>query len=164
MRAWWLALLMGVMLTGCATPSRTAKPLSAEQANSPEWQGRISVQVQGDNPTSMSASFLLHGDAKNGELDLYSPLGTTLGALQWTPHLVQLSDGGKHQYFTSLAELTEKATGAALPIEAIFGWLQGRDVQAAGWLADLSAAPQGSITARRTAPAPEVTLRIKLDQ
>ena len=164
MRAWWLALLMGVMLTGCATPSRTAKPLSAEQANSPEWQGRISVQVQGDNPTSMSASFLLHGDAKNGELDLYSPLGTTLGALQWTPHLVQLSDGGKHQYFTSLAELTEKATGAALPIEAIFGWLQGRDVQAAGWQADLSAAPQGSITARRTAPAPEVTLRIKLDQ
>ena len=164
MRAWWLALLMGVMLTGCATPSRTSKPLSAEQANSPEWQGRISVQVQGDNPTSMSASFLLHGDAKNGELDLYSPLGTTLGALQWTPHLVQLSDGGKHQYFTSLAELTEKATGAALPIEAIFGWLQGSDVQAAGWLADLSAAPQGSITARRTAPAPEVTLRIKLDQ
>jgi outer membrane lipoprotein LolB len=164
MHAWWLALLMGVMLTGCATPSRSAKPLNAEQANSPEWQGRISVQVQGDNPTSMSASFLLRGDAKNGELDLYSPLGTTLGALQWTPQLVQLSDGGKHQYFTSLAELTEKATGAALPVEAIFGWLQGRDVQAAGWLADLSAAPQGSITARRTAPAPEVTLRIKLDQ
>ena len=164
MRAWWLALLMGAMLAGCAAPSRTAKPLDAEQASSPEWQGRISVQVQGDNPTSMSASFLLHGDAKNGELDLYSPLGTTLGALQWTPLLVQLSDGGKHQYFTSLAELTEKATGAALPVEAIFGWLQGRDVQAAGWLADLSAVSQGSVTARRTAPAPEVTLRIKLDQ
>jgi outer membrane lipoprotein LolB len=164
MRAWWLALLMGAMLAGCAAPSRTAKPLDAEQASSPEWQGRISVQVQGDNPTSMSASFLLHGDATNGELDLYSPLGTTLGALQWTPLLVQLSDGGKHQYFTSLAELTEKATGAALPVEAIFGWLQGRDVQAAGWLADLSAVSQGSVTARRTAPAPEVTLRIKLDQ
>jgi outer membrane lipoprotein LolB len=163
MRVWWLALLMGVMLAGCATPSRTAKTLSTEQTNTPEWQGRISVQVQGDNPTSMSASFLLHGDAKNGELDLYSPLGTTLGALQWTPQLVQLSDGSKHQYFTSLAELTEKATGAALPIEAIFGWLQGRDVQTAGWLAALSAASQGAITARRTDPAPEVTLRIKLD-
>jgi outer membrane lipoprotein LolB len=164
MRTWWLALLMGAMLAGCATPSRTAKPLSTEQTNTPEWQGRISVQVQGDNPTSMSASFLLHGDAKNGELDLYSPLGTTLGALQWTPHLVQLGDGGKHQYFTSLTELTEKATGAALPVEAIFGWLQGRNVEAAGWQADLSAASQGSVTARRTAPSPEVTLRIKLDQ
>jgi outer membrane lipoprotein LolB len=164
MRVWWFALLMGALLAGCATPSRTTKPLGAEQTNTPEWQGRISVQVQGDNPTSMSASFLLHGDAKNGELDLFSPLGTTLGALQWTPQRVQLSDGGKQQYFTSLADLTEKTTGAALPIEAIFGWLQGIDVQATGWLADLSAASQGSITARRTDPAPEATLSIKLDQ
>jgi outer membrane lipoprotein LolB len=138
--------------------------LSAEQANSPEWQGRISVQVQGDNPSSMSASFLLRGDAKNGELDLYSPLGTTLGALQWTPQLVQFSDGSKHQYFNSLAELTEKATGSALPVDAIFDWLQGRDTQAFGWQADLSGVSQGSLSARRTVPAPEVTLRIKLDQ
>lgn len=164
MRVWWLALLMGAILAGCATSSGTGKPLSAAQPNSPEWQGRISVNVQGDNPTSMSASFLLRGDAKHGELDLYSPLGTTLGALQWTPQWVQLSDGGKHQHFKSLAELTEKATGAALPVDAIFGWLQGRDVQASGWLADLSAVSQGLLTARRTAPAPEVTLRIKLDQ
>lgn len=164
MRAGWLALLLSVMMAGCATPSRTGKPLSAEQTASPEWQGRISVQVQGNNPSSMSASFSLRGDAKSGELDLYSPLGTTLGALQWTPQWVQLSDGGKHQFFNSLNELTERATGAALPVDAIFGWLQGRDVQATGWLADLSAAPQGMVTARRISPAPEVMLRIKLDQ
>lgn len=154
---------MGTLLTGCTTPSRTTKPFSAEQVNSPEWQGRISVQVLGDAPSSMSASFLLRGDAKNGELDLYSPLGTTLGALQWTPQLVQLSDGGKHQYFNSLAELTEKTTGAALPIEAIFGWLQGQQINATGWQADLSNMSQGSLSARRTEPAPEVTLRIKID-
>ena len=164
MRVWWLALLIGTLLAGCATPSRTAKTLNVEHVSTPEWQGRISVQVQGDNPTSMSASFLLRGDANHGELDLYSPLGTTLGALQWTPQRVQLSDGGKLQYFHSLAELTEKTTGAALPVEAIFGWLQGRHVPAAGWLADLSAVTQGSLTARRITPAPEVTLRIKLDQ
>jgi outer membrane lipoprotein LolB len=63
-----------------------------------------------------------------------------------------------------LAELTERATGAALPIDAIFGWLQGHDVRATGWQADLSAVPQGTLNAKRTAPAPEVTLRIKLDQ
>ncbi len=155
---------MGGLLSGCATPSPTAKTFRAEQANHPEWQGRISVQVLGDKPTSMSASFLLRGDAKNGELDLYSPLGTTLGALQWTPQRVQLTDGGKHQYFNSLAELTEKATGAALPVDAIFGWLQGLEVQATGWQADLSSVSQGSLSARRIDPAPEVTLRIKLDQ
>ena len=164
MRGWWLALCIGFTLAGCATPSRTTKSFNAEQTNSPEWQGRISVQVLGDAPSSMSASFSLRGDAKNGELDLYSPLGTTLGALQWTPRLVQLSDGGKHQYFSSLAELTEKTTGAALPVDALFGWLQGRDVQAVGWQADLSAVSQGALTARRTSPAPEVMLRIKLDQ
>lgn len=169
MRVWWLAFLMGAMLAGCGTPNRTPKAFSASSPTSLpaqllEWQGRISVQVLGDAPTSMSASFLLRGDAKNGELDLYSPLGTTLGALQWTPQLVQLSDGSKHQYFNSLAELTEKTTGAALPVEAIFGWLQGRQVDATGWQADLSSVSQGSLYARRTDPAPEVTLRIKLDQ
>ena len=164
MRVWWLALLMGAMLAGCATPSPTAKPLGFGQANTPVWQGRISVQVHGDNPSSMSASFSLHGDAKNGELDLYSPLGTTLGALQWTPQLVQFSEGGKQQFFNSLSELTEKTTGAELPIDAIFGWLQGRNAQAAGWQVDLSFASQGSINARRISPLPEVMLRIKLDQ
>ncbi len=169
MRVWCVALLMGAMLAGCATPNRTPKAISTSSPTSlpaqlPEWQGRISVQVLGDAPTSMSASFLLRGDSKNGELDLYSPLGTTLGALQWTPQLVQLSDGGKHQYFNSLAELTEKATGAALPVEAIFGWLQGQQVNATGWQADLSSVSQGSLSARRIDPAPEVTLRIKLDQ
>ena len=164
MRAWLLGLLTGFMLLGCATPSRPAKALGAEQVSPTEWQGRISVQVQGEAPSSMSASFLLRGDAKNGELDLYSPLGTTLGALQWTPQFVQLNDGSKRQYFSSLAELTEKTTGAALPIDAIFGWLQGRDVSTTGWTADLSAISQGSLSARRTAPSPEVTLRIKLDQ
>ena len=164
MRGWWLALCIGFTLAGCATPSRTTKSFNAEQTNSPEWQGRISVQVLGDAPSSMSASFSLRGDAKNGELDLYSPLGTTIGALQWTPRLVQLSDGGKHQCFNSLAELTEKTTGAALPVDALFDWLQGRDVPVAGWQADLSDVSQGALTARRTSPAPEVTLRIKLDQ
>lgn len=169
MRVWWLVVLTGLMLVGCATPNRSAKTLSTSSSvnnslQQPEWQGRISVQVLGDSPSSMSASFLLRGDAKNGELDLFSPLGTTLGSLQWTPQLVQLSDGGKPKYFNSMAELTEQTTGTALPIDALFAWLQGRDVHVTGWQADLSAVPQGMLFARRTDPAPEVTLRIKLDQ
>ena len=155
---------MGLVLTGCATPSHPSLSRgTAQQTEQSQWQGRISVQVLGDAPASMSASFLLRGDAKNGELDLYSPLGTTLAALQWTPQQVQLIDGGKSNYFNSLAELTEKTTGAALPIDALFGWLQGRNAQAMGWQSDLSDLPQGTLTARRTTPTPEVTLRIKLD-
>jgi len=158
MRVSGFALLVGLMLSGCATPSRTSV-----QTNAPQWQGRLSVQVLGDAPSAMSAGFLLRGNAQNGELDLYSPLGITLGALQWTPQRVQFTDGSKQQDFSSLAELTEKTTGAALPIEAIFAWLQGRQATAPGWWADLTAASQGSLVARRTAPAPEVLLKIKLE-
>ena len=164
MRILWAILLMGLMLTGCATPSRPAPRAELQPIHATQWQGRISVNVQGDAPSSMSASFLLRGDANNGELDLYSPLGTTVGALQWSPQNVQLRDGSSLQHFRSLAELTEKTMGAALPVDAIFSWLQGRETHATGWQADLSAVSQGTLTARRTEPAPEVTLRIKLDQ
>jgi len=164
MRILWAILLTGLMLTGCATPSRPMPTKEFQQIHAAQWQGRISVNVQGDSPSSMSASFLLRGDANNGELDLYAPLGTTVGALQWSPRFVQLNDGSKHQHFSSLAELTEKTTGAALPIEALFGWLDGLDVVAAGWQTDLSNIAQGALSAHRMTPLPEVTLRIKLDR
>lgn len=111
----------------------------------------------------MTAAFMLRGDVREGELDLYSPLGTTLGALQWSPQSVQLTQSGSRHYFASLSELTEKTTGAALPIDALFQWLQGVQASAHGWQADLSSATQGVVTARRITPLPEVTLRIKLD-
>ncbi len=168
MRIQSLLGLVVLVLVGCASPNRshqtrmTGSP-SSESAHQLEWQGRISVQVLGDRPSSLSAGFSLRGDATTGELDLYSPLGTTLATLEWSPQSAQLSDSGKQQSFNSLAELTEKATGAPLPIDAIFAWLQSQPVQASGWQADLSGITQGSLTARRTSPLPEVTLRIKLD-
>lgn len=152
-----LTLLLNLLLQGCAAPSRTPS------TSAPEWQGRLSVQILGPSTSSMSAAFLLRGDAQNGELNLYSPLGTTLGALEWTPQHVQLRDGSQHQQFDSLAELTEKTTGAALPIDTLFAWLQGRNTLAPGWQVDLSTLQQGVLTARRTNPAPEVKLRIQLD-
>jgi outer membrane lipoprotein LolB len=111
----------------------------------------------------MTAGFLLRGDIKRGELDLYSPLGTTLGVLEWTPESVELVQGNSHQIFDSLDELTQKTTGAELPLQAIFGWLKGEDIKAAGWQADLSNASNGSIIAWRTKPLPIVNMRIKLD-
>jgi len=117
----------------------------------------------GTPATAMSARFLLRGDVHHGTLDLYSPLGTTVGALQWSPQSVRLIQGSTPERFDSLFELTEKTTGAALPIEAIFGWIQGKPIPAEGWKADLSKLPQGTLTAKRTSPLPEVTLRIKLD-
>jgi len=156
-----LALAGCLALMGCATPNRP--PIAQAATLGHEWQGRISVSVQSTPPTSMSAGFLLRGSATHGELDLYSPLGTTLAALQWTPQSVQLLQGKNPEHFESLDQLTEKTTGAALPIDAIFNWLHGLSLTAQGWQADLTDVSKGRVTAVRNAPLPEVTLRIQLD-
>ena len=163
MRLAWLASLSACLLLGCATPTPSSLRTFEAQLPQTEWQGRLSVTVMSTPPQAMSARFLLRGDARNGTLDLYSPLGTTVGALQWSPQQVQLNDGKQLQSFESLAGLTEKITGAALPMAAIFNWLQGKDEPVAGWRTDFSGAQQGSLVAQRTIPIPEVTLRIKLD-
>ena len=159
MRA-WLALGVAVLLTACATP---APPPLAHSPDAQTWQGRLSVNVQTSPTTSMSASFALQGQAQRGSLSLYSPLGTTLAVLDWTATAAHLHQGTKQQRFDSLEVLTEQATGAALPVAALFDWLQGTPSPAPGWQVDLSALAQGSVSARRYQPTPEVTLRIKLD-
>ncbi|MEY4122173.1 MAG: hypothetical protein RLZZ457_1011 [Pseudomonadota bacterium] len=156
----WLAFGVAALLTACASTSRLPQTGSADVH---EWQGRLSVSIQTAPPSQMSASFSLRGHAQQGSLDLFSPLGTTLAALNWTAHAAHMQQGNQQQRFDSLAALTEQATGAALPVTALFDWLQGSPTSAPGWQVDLSALPQGALIARRYDPAPEVTLRIKLD-
>jgi outer membrane lipoprotein LolB len=62
-----------------------------------------------------------------------------------------------------MAHLTEEVTGAALPMDAMFDWLQGKNTHSLGWQADLSAMHQGTLAAKRLSPEPLVVLRIKLD-
>jgi outer membrane lipoprotein LolB len=154
------------LLAGCASPSwptmQDNKALGELQDNIPEWQGRLSLRIQSEPVTSMSAGFLLRGEPGHGRLDLYSPLGTTLASLRWTPHDVQLQQGGQLQRFDSLDALTEQATGAALPVNVLFDWLNGIPSLSPGWQADLSQLPRGLLIAHRVSPTPTVQLRIKL--
>ena len=159
MRA-WLIWGAAALLTACASPPRLP---SNGAPDAHEWQGRLSVTVQSTPPTSMSASFALQGQAQHGSLSLYSPLGTTIAVLDWTATAAHLHQGTQQQRFDSLEVLTEQATGAALPVAALFDWLQGTPSPAPGWQVDLSTLAQGSLSARRYQPVPEVTLRIKLD-
>lgn len=163
MRLFWSSALSIFVLLGCAAPTPPSLQAPGADLTRTEWQGRLSLQVMSTPPTSLSARFMLRGDASHGTLDLYSPFGTTVGTLQWSPQQVQLNDGKQSQSFNSLADLTEKITGAALPMAAIFNWLEGRDEPVAGWRTDFSNVQEGSLVAQRTAPMPEVTLRIKLD-
>ena len=157
----WASLWLLVLLAACSTsaPNR----LALQTSSTKQWQGRISVTVQSDPPRNMSASFSLDGDARQGELNLFSPLGTTLATLQWTPSTTQWLQGGQQRRFDSMAHLTEETTGAALPMDAMFDWLEGRATPSPGWQTDLSALNQGSLVAKRVSPEPFVVLRIKLD-
>lgn len=150
----WCAL----SLAGCAT-TRTP-PVDA----SAHWSGRLALQIESEPPQQWSASFELQGSADQGEMLLFSPIGTTLARLSWTPQSAQLQQGGNTTHGESLSSLSERLHGTALPIAALFEWLAGRPAQAAGWQADLSGHAQGRLRAQRSLPAPTAVLRIVLDR
>jgi outer membrane lipoprotein LolB len=58
----------------------------------------------------------------------------------------------------------QQATGAAVPVSALFAWLHGDIANVSGWTADLSRHAEGRISAKRLEPAPPAELRVVLDQ
>lgn len=143
-------------LAGCALPARP------NHGEAPFWSGRIALQVEGDASQSFAALFELEGEESQGQLTLFSPLGTTLGQLRWEAGSASLQTGQQIQRSESLDALVVQLTGAALPVQAIFHWLKGTQAEAPGWVSDLSARDQGRITAQRILPEPKATLRISL--
>ena len=162
-RAWlYLAQFAIFLIAGCAGNQRAIGQYDPQRE---EWAGRISLQVASEPVQSFSASFELKGRAENGELTLISPLGNVLAVLRWSPGQALLDRGSEDiQRFASLDELMERATGAAIPLSALFAWLQGNNAMASGWVADLTRHGEGRFSARRTLPAPEADLRVVLDQ
>ena len=162
-RAWlYLAQFAIFLIAGCAGNQRATGQYDPQRE---EWAGRISLQVASEPVQSFSASFELKGRAENGELTLISPLGNVLAVLRWSPGQALLDRGSEDiQRFASLDELMERATGAAIPLSALFAWLQGNNAMASGWVADLTRHGEGRFSARRTLPAPEANLRVVLDQ
>jgi len=51
-----------------------------------------------------------------------------------------------------------------VPLEALFAWLAGDTMSAAGWSADLSGYAKGSILARRSQPKPAAEIRLLLEK
>lgn len=152
------------LLAGCANrPPATASSASTTSIAPADtyWEGRMSLQTQGDHAQGFSAGFELKGTAQRGELKLATPLGTVLGVLRWSPgEAVLQSSSGDTRRFASVDELLQETTGAAVPLQALFDWLNGKNTALDGWQADLSQHAAGRIAARRTDPAPVADLRI----
>ena len=153
-------VLLALMVSACAT---STKPKIPTADTTQEWSGRISLQVQSDPPQQLNASFGLQGGAQKGQLDVFSPFGTTLATLQWTPQEAVLQQGNQQQRFASITALTERLTGAQLPMTELFDWLNGQPTAVTGWQTDISQLDSGWLIATRTSPVPTVLLKIKLD-
>jgi len=157
----WLLALAVLLAAGCAIPPRPTGP--TDTANGP-WSGRLALQVEDNQSQSFSAGFELKGSPRSGELALFTPIGGTLAVLAWTPESAMLRSDGKTRNFESVEALVTHATGAAIPVAALFDWLRGVNTPVAGWQADLSLVGQGRLRARRLEPPPQADLRVVLDR
>jgi outer membrane lipoprotein LolB len=111
-----------------------------------------------ENPQAYFAGFELSGNAGQGQMRLLSPLGQTLASLHWSPQGARLEKGDEVRLYDSVAAMTEALTGQALPLQALFDWLEGRATPVSGWDVDLSAQAAGKITAKRRSPPAELKL------
>lgn len=145
------------LIAGCATPTG-AGGLKGTEAT--QWSGRLSLRVDSEPVQQFAASFDLRGSPGAGELTLTSPIGNILAVLRWVPGEATLHESGKVRRYASIEALAEAATGAALPVAALFGWLAGRDEPVPGWRADLSQVVDGRLTAQRESPLPTAQLRV----
>ena len=123
------------------------------------WQGRMSLTVHQTPVQHVSAAFELEGNAIEGELTLFSPLGHASLVLRWSPGLAQWLQNGQTRNFANLSEMTQAATGTDLPLTALFEWLAGRDLAVPGWTIERTGSA-GPWSAKRHQPEPAVTLMV----
>jgi outer membrane lipoprotein LolB len=127
----------------------------------------MQVDANPDDPPSkrqsFSASFELTGTPANGELRLFTPLGSTVAAIRWTRESAALEARGDMRNYSSLEALTQDVLGASVPAPALFAWVQGQDLAAPGWQLDLSEFAQGKVIAQRVSPLPVAHLRLILE-
>jgi outer membrane lipoprotein LolB len=144
-----------LLLASCAAPPRTPTAPGVQA-----WNGRLALNVEGQASQSFSAGFELKGAPEAGELTLTNPLGGTLAKLEWSPgHALLRANGGERE-FPSLAELAQEATGAPLPVAALFDWLGGKATPIDGWQPDVAQVANGRLRAHRYAPPPQADLRV----
>lgn len=138
--------------------------------NPDEFHGRIALKLESaagadaSGPQLFSGGFELLGRSQAGKLTLFSPLGGTAAVLTWSPGRARLESGGQSRDFESVTGMLIAATGADVPLTSLFAWLRGETADAPGWTVDLSQFANGRVLARRTAPRPEVELRVILER
>jgi len=159
---------LSLLVAGCATPRVPADDILS---------GRLSVRIDGQPDRAVNASFDLSGSAREGQLLLSGPLGTTAARARWSPGQAWLQVGDTETRHADLDALATAALGEPVPIAALFDWLRGRAWVGApstargdgvpgfvqlGWQVDLARWADGWVEAVRSAP-PVITVRARLE-
>lgn len=150
------------LIAGCA--QLTGGSGSTGPKDSASWSGRMSLRVDSEPVQTFAALFELRGSPEAGDLTLTTPIGSTLAQLHWSPGEALLRNGSNTRHFASLDELIVAATGAAIPVAALFGWLAGRNDPVPGWRPDLGQLASGRLQATRETPNPRADLRIVFER
>lgn len=166
-----VGVFAAALLAGCATVTPPRAP------DGPRLSGRLAVQVpayEGQAPRSFSANFELIGTAERGELNLATPLGSTLARARWQDAAAEVTTPQGSTRYADLDAMAQALVGEALPMAALIDWLQGRPWPGApseagadgfrqlGWIVRPPAGDQGILAASRVEP-PEVRVRVRLD-
>ncbi|MDQ0072058.1 outer membrane lipoprotein LolB [Variovorax boronicumulans] len=149
-----------LLIAGCAQLTGG----SSAPRGSDSWSGRMSLRIDSEPVQTFSALFELRGSADAGELTLTTPIGNTLAQLHWSPGEALLKNGSDTRRYESVDALIEAATGAAIPVGALFGWLAGRNESVPGWRPDLGQLANGRLQATRESPSPRADLRIVFER
>ena len=149
-----------IFIAGCAHPTGATGHIDK---NASLWQGRLSLKVNSTPVQAFAADFELQGSAANGELRLFTPLGSVLAQVNWAPGRARLQSSSEVRESDSLEELLAQTLGTPLPVTALFSWLQGTQTTASGWQADLSALDNGRLVATRYEPEPRAVLRVAFE-
>ncbi len=171
------------LIAGCAYPTRANSPndqstdATGVARAQTSYQGRLFLRVENVDPAlavnreggadgskSFTAAFELHGDAAQGDLQFFSPLGTQLANLVWTPSGANMTFQGETRSYARLEDMLLQATRADIPVAALLAWLRGQAFNQPGWQVDLAQFETGKIQAQRVTPLPHLELRIALDK
>ena len=133
-------------------------------AQTGHWEGRLQLKILAKKTEQFSANFMLEGTAEEGELTIYSPIGTTVAVASWDPNGASLAEGSQKNRFESMDLLTEQLTGASLPLPALMAWLNSDGPAVEGWeIRAENPAAGRRLFARRVQPWPQLQLTLIID-
>ncbi len=134
----------GLLLAGCSW-------LRPKNSPTPFWEGRIAIKDPNVPDNNLSASFELQGGVAAGSLGLFNMLGITLASMRWGDGFAELQAAGDVHSCPSADAMLRASLGQSIPLEAIFGWLNGDPQTVTGWEIDRSRYAERRLRARKTA-------------